>query len=233
MVSEELLRYDDEENDDDEINVIEDDDNDEEEHDEDRHNWSSFELNDRDVAIRRARMNQLRMYERAHSMMRLMFARLEDNENAEPEDVDFQDYSTIASDNYSFDDFTESDGGSENDGGNRENDNDDEFARVIANRLPPVGRITYYLERADYDMDDFVRIILHNEHPQYSSIIESRRTQSIHRNITRIINRVISRYQNHFHPHNSQVNTVETSISEINHNETSIDQTTCHAQTGM
>lgn len=225
MVPEELLQEEEDDEEDADMAIIEDDE-DEEGREEDRQNWLTAPWNN-GVTIRRARMNQLRMYERAHSTMRLMFARLEDNEDAEPEDVDFEDYSTIASDNYSFDeeddeDYTESDSGSESGSeSDSETDSDsesespavvdevaEEAARAMANHLPSVGQITYSLERAEYGVDDFVRILLHNEYPQYSSIIQSRRSQSTHRTVTRLISRIISRYQERIYP-TSQVNALD------------------------
>ena len=89
MVPEKLLQTEEEEEDD-EMNhafIVEEDED--EEGRENRTNWLTAEMNN-GVTIRRRQMNRLRMYERAHSTMRLMFARLED-ENAEPEDVDFED----------------------------------------------------------------------------------------------------------------------------------------------
>lgn len=241
MVPEELLQGDDEEDDEmDEAFVVEDDE-DEEGREEDRQNWLTAPL-DNNVTIRRARMNQLRMYERAHSTMRLMFTRLEDNEDAEPEDVEFEDYSTIASDNYSFDeeddeDYTGSESGSdtESDSGSDSDSESEspavvdevaeEAARAMANHLPSVGNITYSLERAEYGVDDFVRILLHNEFPQYSSIIESRRAQSTHRTLTRLIGRLISRYQDRYHPPPGYVvNRIDASISELVARQTSIEQ---------
>jgi len=232
MVPEELLQGDDEEDDEMDESFIEEDE-DEEGREEDRHNWLTAPLNDGGVTIRRGQMNRLMMYERSHSTMRLMFARLEDDAEAEPEDVDFEDYSTIASDNYSFDeeDFTESESDSD-----AESETDSEYvggvvdevaeeaARAMANHLPSVSHITYSLERAEYGVDDFVRILLHNEYPQYSSIIESRRAQSTHRTVTRLIGRLISRFQERIHHPTSQDNTIETSISELNDRQTSIEQ---------
>lgn len=239
MVPEELLQEE-EDDEDDEVTIIEDDE-DEEGREEDRQNWLTAPLSN-GVTIRRARMNQLRMYERAHSTMRLMFARLEDNEDAEPEDVEFEDYSTIASDNYSFDeeddeDYTDSESGSdtESDSGSDSDSESEspavvdevaeEAARAMANHLPSVGHITYSLERAEYGVDDFVRILLHNEFSQYSSIIESRRAQSTHRTLTRLIGRLISRYQDRYHPPPGYVvNRIDTSISELVARQTSIEQ---------
>lgn len=239
MVPEELLQGgEDEEDDEDEAFIVEDDE-DEEGREEDRQNWLTAPLNDGGVTIRRARMNQLRMYERAHSTMRLMFARLEDNEDAEPEDVDFEDYSTIASDNYSFDEelYTESESGSDTEsesGSDSDSESEspavvdevaEEAARAMANHLPSVGNITYSLERAEYGVDDFVRILLHNEFPRYSSIIESRRAQSTHRTLTRLIGRLISRYQDRYHPPPGYVvNRIDASISEVVARQTSIEQ---------
>ena len=224
MVPEELLQGDDEEDDEMDEAFVAEDDEDEEGREEDRQNWLTAPWNDGGVTIRRARMNQLRMYERAHSTMRLMFTRLEDNEDAEPEDVEFEDYSTIASDNYSFDeeddeDYTESESGSDSESDSESDSGSDsdsespavvdevaeESARAMANHLPTVGQITYSLERAEYGVDDFVRILLHNEYRQYSSIIWSRRAQSTHRTVTRLISRIISRYQERIHP-TSQAN---------------------------
>lgn len=232
MIPEELLQEEenDEEDHDHDMAIIEDDEEDEEGRQEDRDNWLTAPLNDRGVTIRRARMNQLRMYDRAHSTMRLMFARLEDNEDAEPEDVDFEDYSTIASDNYSFDeeddeDYTDSgsssgsddsdnDSGSDSDSESENGSPDEvgeESARAMANHLPTISQISYSLERAEYCVEDFVRIMIHNEYPQYYSIIEGRRAQSTHRTVTRLISRIISRYQDRIYP-TSYVNTIDGSI---------------------
>jgi len=245
MIPEELLQEE-EDDEEDDMTIIEDD-ADEEGREEDRQNWLTAPWNDGGVTIRRARMNQLRMYERAHSTMRLMFARLEDNEDAEPEDVDFEDYSTIASDNYSFDDeeeddedYTESESSSGSDDSESDSGSDsdsesesessvvvdevaEEAGRAMANHLPTIGQITYSLERAEYGVEDFVRILLHNEYPQYSSIIESRRAQSTHRTVTRLISRVISRYQERIYP-TSQVNAMDVSISELDFRQRRIEQ---------
>lgn len=232
MVPEELLQGDDEEEEEDEAFIVEDDED--EEGRENRSNWLTADMDNR-VTIRRHQMNRLRMYERAHSTMRMMFARLEDDADAQPEDVDFEDYSTIASDNYSFDeeDYTASDSGSDSESHNSDSESEsppvvdevaEEAARATANHLPTVGQIAYSLERAEYSVEDFVRILLHNEYPQYSSIIESRRAQSTHRTTTRLIGRLISRYQDRFHPPTSQVNTIDTSISELEARQRSIEQ---------
>lgn len=231
MVSEELLQGDDEEEEeeDEEAFIVEDDED--EEGRENRSNWLTADMDNR-VTIRRHQMNRLRMYERAHSTMRMMFHRLEDDADAEPEDVDFEDYSTIASDNYSFDeeDFTASESGSDNSDSESESppvvdEVAEEAARAMANHLPSVGNITYSLERAEYGVDDFVRILLHNEFPQYSSIIESSRAQSTHRTLTRLIGRLISRYQDRFHPPPGYVvNRIDTSISELEARQRNIEQ---------
>lgn len=222
MVTEELLRDDDEEEND-EMNqafIIEDDED--EEGRENGRNWLTAEIDNR-VTIRRDRMNRLRMYERSHSAMRLMFARLEDDADAEPDDVDFEDYSTIASDNYSFDeeDYTDSDSES-NSENNSEDDSGEngvvdeeaeEASRAFANHLPNVNELAYSLERAEYTTADFVRILLHNEYLQYSSIINGRRADSTHRTVNRLISRIISVYQERIHPIDTSFN-VDTS-SEV------------------
>lgn len=211
MVPEELLKNDDEEEpEQDEMNqafIIEDDED--EEGRENRNNWLTAAM-DNGVTIRRRQMNRLRMYERAHSTMRMMFARLED-ENAEPEDVDFEDYNTIHSDNYSFDEEDDEDedyetesisisSESDSDSDDSENNSepalvvDEEASRAFANHLPNVNQVAYALERAEYTVSDFTRILL-REYPQYSSIIDSNRVRSSHRTINRLVDRIISSYQ--------------------------------------
>ena len=43
-------------------------------------------------------------------------------------------------------------------------------------------------------------MLLRDEYPQYSSIIEFRRADSTHRTVTRLIDRIISRYQERIYP---------------------------------
>jgi hypothetical protein len=151
--------------------------------------------------------------------MRLMFARLED-ETVEPEDVDFEDYNTIHSDNYSFDEEddedyeteSETDSGSDSDSESSEpavvDEEAQEASRAFANHLPNVNQLSYSLERAEYTVADFVRMLLRDEYPQYSSIIERRRADSTHRTVTRLISRIITRYQERIYP-TQEVNSEE------------------------
>lgn len=220
MVPEELIQSDDDdEEENDELNqafIVEDDED--EEGREDRTNWLTAEMSN-GVTIRRRHMNRLRMYERAHSTMRLMFARLED-ENIQPEDVDFEDYNTIHSDNYSFDEEdeayeSESESGSDSDSENSElvGEEAEEASRAFANHLPNVHQLAYSLERAEYTVADFVRMLLRDEYPQYSSIIEFRRADSTHRTVTRLISRIIARYQERIHP-TQEVNPAAEDVPE-------------------
>lgn len=213
MVPEELLQDDDDEEEDDEMNqafIVEDD-----EDEEGRTNWLTAEMNN-GVTIRRRQMNRLRMYDRAHSTMRLMFARLED-ENAEPEDVDFEDYNTIRSDNYSFDEEddedyeTESDTGRVTESSDSDSESEDsgpalvdetaeEASRAFANHVPNVNQIAYSLERAEYTVADFLRALLRDEYPIYRSIVNNRRVDNTYNSIHRLIRRIISRYQERIYP---------------------------------
>lgn len=243
MVPEELLRSEeDEEND--IVAIIEDVDDDDDDDEivsiaedeesradvEDSPNWLIAQWNN-EVTIRRTRMrmNQMMVYERAHSAMRLMFARLEDNEHAEPEDVDFEDYSTIASDN-SFDEeynASEDDSESDSDGGIPTSvdlvdetqavvdDVGEEVARATANHLPTVNRIAYLLERAEFNVDDFVRILLYYEYPQYSSVIESRHAETTYLTAKRLIHRIISRFQERIPSPTNQNNSLETLVPAV------------------
>lgn len=195
--------------------IVEDDEDEENGRDgDDADNWVMRDM-DRNVTLRRRQMNRLRMYERSHSAMRLMFARLDD-ETTSPEDVDFDDYSTIASDNFSFDDEDDEDYAlTDADSGDEESDSEDssteeenevadeeiqESNRAFVNHLPNVSQISYSLERAEYTVHDFVRVLLSNEYPQYSSIIINQRAQNTHRSITRFISRCIERYQERIYP---------------------------------
>lgn len=182
--------------------IVEDDEDEENGRDgDDAENWVMRDM-ERNVTLRRRHMNRLRMYERSHSAMRLMFARLED-ETASPEDVDFDDYSTIASDNVSFDDEDDEDYELDSDEESHDSSSEEENVvvdeetqesnRAFINHLPNVSQISYSLERSEYTVQDFVRILLSNEYPQYSSIIINQRAQNAHRSITRFISRCIEK----------------------------------------
>jgi len=211
MVPEELFNEadDDSEPNEHDIAFVVEDDEDEENgrDDDDADNWIMRDM-DRNVTLRRRQMNRLRMYERSHSAMRLMFARMED-ETASPEDVEFDDYSTIASDNFSFDDEDDEDYAltvSDSDDSSSEEENEvadeetQESNRAFVNHLPNVSQISYSLERAEYTVHDFVRLLLSNEYPQYSSIISQPRAENTHSSLTRFISSCINRYQERIYP---------------------------------